>query len=275
MHIHNIELGWIGQMLEAIRSPLLDQFFLLWRFVDTFGFSLILVVTIWYLFNRPVGIRILYIALLSAALNKFLKGFFGLPRPCQIDPSLGLRCLLSPGFPSGAAQTAMLIAGIAFLESKSKALRSIAVLFALFLSYSRIYLGVHFFTDILGGWAVGALLLLVYAKVFPMVEKSWRRYIFLFPVLLLVIAQAKISRLFGYSVGIAIGLLAYEKVKRHWKDSVSIRLVQLASVLIGEFGILKLMDHYSQYVTLLSIFAGIWLSFLGAYLVQRLRAQYC
>ncbi|MDN3505660.1 MAG: phosphatase PAP2 family protein [Simkaniaceae bacterium] len=272
MNIHNIELGWMQQMLDAIRGPLLNQFFLLWRFVDTFGFSLILVVTIWYLFNRPIGIRILYIAILAAAINKFLKGFFGLPRPCQIDPSIGLSCLASPGFPSGAAQTSMLILGVAFLESKNKVLRCSALVFALLLSFSRVYLGVHFITDILGGWVVGGGLLVIYAKVFPLVEKNWRRYIFLFPVLLLFIAQAKVTRLFGYSVGIAIGLLSYEKVKRIWKDGWLIRFWQLASVLIGEFAILWLMKIYPAQITLFSIGAGIWLSFLGAYLVQRLRA---
>jgi len=273
MNIYNTELQWIQQMQDAIRSPLLDQFFYLWRYVDTFGFALFVIALIWYCFNRRIGIRLLYIAILGAVLSKFLKGFFGLPRPCQLDPTLGLVCLASPGFPSGAAQTAVLIAGIAFLETRNRLFRCFAVVFALFLSFSRVYLGVHFFIDILGGWAVGALLLLIYAKVFPLFEKNWKRYIFIFPVLLLFIAQAKVPRVFGYSVGVAIGLLLVDKTKKYWKSVGMIRYVQLFSVLLGEAGIFWLMGLYSRYMVLLAIGAGFWLSFLGGYLVLRLFAQ--
>jgi len=167
----------------------MDYFFIAWNYVDTLAFSILLISVVWYLIDRPIGIRLLYIFLLGAVINKFLKGFFGLPRPCQIDSLVGILCLPSPGFPSGAAQSAILIAGIIWIESCKRLYRWLGVLFALFLSFSRIYLGLHFFSDILGGWIVGGVLLLVYSKLFPLFEKNWRRYLFLFPILLLVIAQ--------------------------------------------------------------------------------------
>lgn len=171
--MHLIELEWIQQLQSALRSTWMDYFFIAWHYVDTPAFSIFLILVVWFLIDQSIGIRLACILPLSEVINKLLKGFIGLPRPCQIDSLVGVLCLPSPGFPSAAAQTAILIAGIVFIETRKTLYRWLGVLFALVLSFSRIYLGLHYFSDILGGWIVGGVLLIVYSKLFPLFEKKF------------------------------------------------------------------------------------------------------
>jgi membrane-associated phospholipid phosphatase len=69
----------------------------------------------------------------------------------------------SPSFPSGHALNAVVVAGViaylVILRRKSVVTRAIpvviAVLFALTIGLSRVFLGHHWFTDVLAAWALG------------------------------------------------------------------------------------------------------------------------
>jgi undecaprenyl-diphosphatase len=91
---------------------------------------------------------------------ELLKGLYERPRPTvvtQIDPIGGL------SFPSGHSMIAaalyptlaMLVAGT--LERRRLRVFAVAAgaLLALLIGISRLYLGVHYPTDVLGGWTVG------------------------------------------------------------------------------------------------------------------------
>lgn len=163
MTIHETELHLIRQ-IQFIRTPLLDQFFLLCNYLDKKYFIVGLVLLVFLAGKRRIGCKMAIVFLLSYLANKTLKYTFGLPRPSHIDPTLGLLTIRNPGFPSGAAQTAVIILGIILYEWKSKWKWLIGPLFALVLSFSRLYLGVHFPTDLLGGWIVGGFLLWIYLQ---------------------------------------------------------------------------------------------------------------
>ncbi len=266
--MHEAELYFIRQLQETLRGPLLDLFFLGWNFVDTFGFAIILIGVIWYLVNRQIGIRLFYILCLSSILNWMLKHWFALPRPCHVDPAVGLLCFSSPGFPSGAAQTAILLSGILFIECKNNLYRCLGVVFAFFLCFSRVYLGVHYFTDILGGLIVGGLLLIVYQKLFPLLQKHWKILSLLFPFFVLLVGRSAYLPLFGISLGTAVGLLLGQKQefknKNRW-----MKALEAFTAILGAFLLLKgkfLMPE----LKILPIFAcGLWFSFLGTWILQK------
>jgi undecaprenyl-diphosphatase len=75
----------------------------------------------------------------------------------------------SPSFPSGHALDSMTLYGALALtvgrRLRPRWLRGLALLFGLglplLIGFSRVYLGVHYFTDVLSGWVVGLALALL------------------------------------------------------------------------------------------------------------------
>src|SRR5215207_4156557 len=106
--LHALELTWIYKF-QFIKNPLLDNFFLFFNFFDRQEFYFLLIPAIWYLCSPRWGLRLFYLTLLNSLLNGFFKEFFQEPRPSQLFPELGELSFTDYGFPSGAAQTAVLL----------------------------------------------------------------------------------------------------------------------------------------------------------------------
>ncbi|MCD7874144.1 MAG: phosphatase PAP2 family protein [Acidaminococcaceae bacterium] len=117
----------------------------------------------WYLYSRQRDRFYLYIVCLygGSILNQVLKRIFERVRP-DIFPMIAES---SYSFPSGHAMGAICFYGIlayfAGLGLRSKPLRwglmTAAEFYILLIGLSRVYLGVHYPTDVLAGYAAGAI----------------------------------------------------------------------------------------------------------------------
>jgi undecaprenyl-diphosphatase len=96
------------------------------------------------------------------ALNQLLKNVFARPRPSFVDPLLPES---GYSFPSGHAMESFIVYGMlayfAVLALRSWRARTAVVcgsgLLVLLIGFSRIYLGVHYFSDVAGGYAAGGV----------------------------------------------------------------------------------------------------------------------
>ena len=112
----------------------------------------------------------------SALLNLAAKHYFGRMRP---DFWLSLAPETSFSFPSGHAMGAMTLAAVLALLAWHTRWRwpvlLAALAFALMVGASRVYLGVHFPSDILAGWAAAlAWTVGAYVVVFRGTLRPWR-----------------------------------------------------------------------------------------------------
>src|SRR5579872_6404798 len=240
MTIHQVELKWIHHLQNALHGPFTDAFFSYWDYVDTTWFILIFVATIMYLFNRKEGISLLFIFIISWIVNLLLKSYFDNPRPCDIDPSVSVICHYSYSFPSGSAQTATIIAGIAYAKCRKNITKILAGLFALFLCFSRIYLGLHYFTDILAGIVVGVGLVTLYLKLFPL--KQWTKFALGLSVLCLALGGMKMMPQAAMILGIGMGLWLGKDYKL--SHTIQRRMVTFLVVIIGSTGFLYLGEAF-------------------------------
>lgn len=272
MEIHQSELGLIQHLQNVLRNTAMDSFFICWNYVDTAWFLIIFVSTIMCLFDRKEGTRLLFIFIFSGVLNMLLKDYFHLPRPCHLDPSIGILTYKSFGFPSGAAQTATLIIGISFAKCRQNIHKGLAALFALFLCFSRIYLGLHFFTDICGGILVGGTLLVIYLKVFPLVENHWKKITFGLAVLFFILGGIKMLPQATMMLGITTGLL----FTKHNEPAIfpCNRIILLLVVIMGSLSLLYLGEVNLSLKPLATFFAGLWFIYLGWFLAEKLPRIY-
>jgi membrane-associated phospholipid phosphatase len=141
-----------------------------------------LVLIIYFLFikkHRWYSIKIPVIALSSLALMFFLKNLFGRHRP---DIPL-LREAQGLSFPSGHALMSVTFYGmliyIVWNTVKRKWLKWLLVilliLLILIIGFTRIYLRVHYPTDVFAGFAIGFLWLVISIYVMRRIEKFSKR----------------------------------------------------------------------------------------------------
>jgi membrane-associated phospholipid phosphatase len=99
----------------------------------------------------------------SAVLNQLLKGFFQRPRPHFAHP---LVVESSYSFPSGHAMESFVVYGmlaylavLLWLRSWEARVAVIcgAALVVVLIGFSRMYLGVHYFSDVVAGYAAGGV----------------------------------------------------------------------------------------------------------------------
>ncbi len=146
--------------LQEIHNPILDKIML---FITSLGddgifWIAIGVICLFFKKHRKMGLQLLLSMLCTFILgNLILKNIFARPRPCDIDAAVTLLISRPHGhsFPSGHSINSMVAAVALFLNNKKIGIPAIIV--ATLIGFSRLYLFVHFPTDVLGGFAIAIL----------------------------------------------------------------------------------------------------------------------
>lgn len=146
--------------------------------------GLAIVILLYFLFVKKhhwYSLKIPVVALGSISLNLVLKSLFNRPRPLlpHLVESSGL------SFPSGHAMISISFYGLliylVWIEVKNKVVRSFLILFLLLIIYligfSRIYLRVHYASDVIAGFAVGTIWLITSLFIVTRLENFSKRKI--------------------------------------------------------------------------------------------------
>ncbi len=140
------------------------------KFITNFGGAIFLIVLTVFLFlvikNRKIGVSIFSNLVIITVLNQLLKRILQRPRPTEF------RIIEETGysFPSGHSMISMAFYGyliyLIYKYVKNKYVKwiSIVLLGILICSIgiSRIYLGVHYTSDVLGGFLISVSYLVIY-----------------------------------------------------------------------------------------------------------------
>src|SRR5260221_9175590 len=119
MPFHQEQLDFMIALSKQ-RIETLDPFFRFLNYFDTEYFFFALIPLIWFGISYKWGLRIFYLLFINNILIHFFKYFIGWPRPSTDLPELGIFHFDSHGFPSGAAQTAMLLGGMLIVYWKNR-----------------------------------------------------------------------------------------------------------------------------------------------------------
>lgn len=282
--MHEIELGFIRQ-IHHFRTPFFDRIEKAFAFFDSQEFLFVVIPAVWVIAGSRTGLKLFYILSISALLNDLLKLLFSLPRPFQLDPALAVISIKNFGFPSGAAQTVILLSGILLGWRKNFWTLSLAFLYIASVSFSRVYLGAHFPSDILGGWVIGFGLWLFYAYGFPLLERCLQRI----PVSFLFVLGLVIPLFFMYSlvgslvipicsvaIGVNVGLLIsylscgdFSPAENYKQSLFRVLFAVVGTFLSYEASLMIVLPSITFTLFLRFFLVGLWLS-VGSHWICRL-----
>jgi len=142
---------------------------------ETFFFALVPI--FYWLIDARLGFRIGLTLIISIAINGFFKLAFHMPRPYWYDTRVqALDTETSFGLPSGHSQNSAAIWGSLGFQMNNRTGWLIVALLVFLVGISRMYLGVHFVSDVLSGWLLGFLLVWVIHRYEQPVLRWFRRF---------------------------------------------------------------------------------------------------
>ena len=145
------------------QNPFFDWFMPFMTDLKNFIYVLFLL-GLWVLWReRKAGFVFLIFVALTLAITDpvssyFLKGWIGRIRPCHVlrDVHLLTDCNTSYSFPSSHAVN--VFAAAFFLSQPMKKLSPVFYGIAAAVAYSRVYIGIHYPFDVIGGAGIGLLI---------------------------------------------------------------------------------------------------------------------
>lgn len=173
-------ISWIDSSvingIIPIRSQFLNNFFILLTNslnpLPTLGWALIISIFL-QLWQRNIYITLFFLinsTIVTGGVNTLVKHIVNRPRPAVHH----LVTATSSSFPSGHSMTAMLLGGslivILNLLIQNKPLNyflvTIISVWIFLIGFSRIYVHVHYPTDVLAGWCLGFVCLTISEEIF-------------------------------------------------------------------------------------------------------------
>ena len=158
-------LKWFAEIFHSIRA--LNYVMKYITYIGEFGIAAILLAVTLLCFKktRRAGIAVAIALILDLIIvNVILKLTINRPRPWVEYPmsgfhefhlAIGVREPLDSSFPSGHTASLFAVASALFLQNKKLAIPAIIV--ASLVAISRVYLCMHYPSDVLGGAVVGTL----------------------------------------------------------------------------------------------------------------------
>lgn len=143
---------WLLDALQTWHNPLLDTLMVFITRLGNAGAIWIALGLVLLIFKktRPVGFQVLIVLLIGALIgNVFLKNVIQRARPCWINEGIAL-LIANPkdfSFPSGHTLASFSSATVLFLNHRKWG--ALALLLAGLMGFTRLYLYVHFPSDVI------------------------------------------------------------------------------------------------------------------------------
>ena len=143
------------EFLAEHRTPFFDRFFSIVTYLGWETIFLVVALVLIWCINKKYGFFILYCGLIGQAASQWLKLIFKVERPWVAFPDFkpiqsAIEDAGGYSFPSGHTQIATTTyGGLALLYRKKKWLSATLIIAVLLVGFSRMYLGVHYPTDVI------------------------------------------------------------------------------------------------------------------------------
>ncbi len=262
----------IIKFIQSIISPFWDGFFQIVTMTGEENFYTIVAAIIFWCVNKKFGYKLGFALLTSTILNTALKSVVNLSRPIGEVGIRSLRIETATGqsFPSGHTQGAATLWTSCIIKVRRRWIYIIGSLFIALVALSRIYLGVHYPIDVIGGAVIGVMWVYISNTVFDYAEKSqkiWILMIIILPILIgMIFFRAKTYySIAGTVVGFSIGYMLETKYVQYEVRNTMVK--QIIKLMFG-LGILMIFKNVLKEILPLSTLSdffryfvvGLWIT---------------
>ena len=150
--------------LARFRGPWMNGFFLALSAIGSIVGYIVILAIRWWGFSWKLGAKLFAALVLSVYLNALVKDVVAQPRPFVYTNFESVTRPDEFSFPSGHAQHAALVWTLLAMHFRKRWFTLTAAVMVFLIGFSRVYLGVHFPTDVLAGWLVGSILAHIYVR---------------------------------------------------------------------------------------------------------------
>ncbi|WKD36099.1 phosphatase PAP2 family protein [Streptomyces xanthophaeus] len=162
LHAHAVTHPGVTHLMQVLSDRVWDP----WTMR---ALAAVACVLLWWRGDRGRALRVALVTLAASALQQGLKALVGRERPVWPDP---VDSAQYAAYPSGHALTATVVCGLLLwllphrgrvpvawvVAAWAVAAWAVAVVSVLGVGFTRVYLGVHWPSDVLGGWLLGVAL---------------------------------------------------------------------------------------------------------------------
>ncbi|MCD6515351.1 MAG: phosphatase PAP2 family protein [Candidatus Odinarchaeota archaeon] len=244
----------------------LDLFFIAVTQLGEEWFYIVAISVIYWAIDKKTGKRLMALLLTSLWLNCIIKDIFKLPRPPVEERKISVE---GYGFPSGHSQGSTTLWGYLTLRFRNKLLAFSSVIIIALVSYSRIYLRVHYWYDVVGGIVLGLIIVMLFNTIekkvtpvlfeMPIIHKMLTVIIIsaLMIIIPLIAFPSEILEIFatlsGIVLGAGLGFICEERSITFLTENLDLkkRAIRITIGLLLIFGIIFLLKAIFPHETLL------------------------
>jgi len=240
---------------------------------------------IFWCVNKKFGYKLGFAILTSTIVNTVLKNIVNATRPIGVTGIRSLRLQTATGqsFPSGHTQGSATFWVSWIVQVRKKWIFIVGILAIFLVGYSRMYLGVHYPIDVIGGIVVGIIWVFISNYIFDYAEKTGKKSILLIMVIPMLIGMIFFKEKTYYTIsgivlGFYIGYIIESKYIRY--DVRNTRLNQIFKLVIGLTifillkSVLKLILPISTLADFFRYFViGLWITVGAPYIFKKFIVQ--